>query len=431
MSDTPEFLYYKLDLIDANPDVDTPEVKQQIVVDTEVVNSSQIEIKESGYQGTHKIATPSTTSFTYTIKDVPEASSYTTASGALIDYTTDCTHTYGPIAKVDVTGVGRNYETLPGITTVDSVSGRGAILEAESSNIGKALGTRIKDIGYTYPSDPTLSPSLIYPQIVKVEPLAVFDSIGVTSFGKGFSIPPKLVVLDGRTEKLVSDVDLKVTPGSPTVEILKNTKGINNVEPTFIPTQSGAGVGIGTISYDSSTENVTVQLAVGFSTVNSFPFAVGDKVLIENVSVGVGSTGKGFNSENYDYKLFELTAVNERLGGIGIVTYSMSGLLESNEIVGVFDDVNSSGRIIAKKSFPIFEPQLTTREYFKGEVVTSDSATGIVDSWNSSSDTLLISSGDKFVVGEKIIGGSSDAHGVESHQLHLMKIIIIWTPHLR
>ena len=413
-SDTPEFLYYKLDLIDANPDVDLPETKQQIVVDTEIVNSSQLEIKESGYQGTHKIATPSTTSFTYTIKDIPEASSYTTAAGALIDYTTDCTHTYGPIAKVDVTGVGRNYETLPGITTVDSVSGRGAILEAESSNIGKALGTRIKDIGYTYPSDPTLSPSLIYPQKVKIEPLAVFDSIGVTSFGKGFSIPPKLVVLDGRTEKLVSDIDLKVIPGSPTVEILKNTKGINNVEPTFIPTQSGAGVGIGTISYDSSTENVTVELAVGFSTVNIFPFAVGDKVLIENVSVGVGSTGKGFNSENYDYKLFELTAVNERLGGIGIVTYSMSGLLESNEIVGVFDDVNSSGRIIAKKSFPIFEPQLTTREYFKGEVVTSDSATGIVDAWNSSSDTLLISSGDKFVVGEKIIGGSSDAHGVAS-----------------
>ena len=58
-------------------------------MDTEVVNSSQLEIKESGYQGTHKIATPSTTSFTYTIKDVPEASSYTTAAGALINYTTD------------------------------------------------------------------------------------------------------------------------------------------------------------------------------------------------------------------------------------------------------------------------------------------------------------------------------------------------------
>ena len=47
-SDIPEFLYYKLDLIDANPDVTTPEAKQQIVVDTEVVNSSQLEIKESG-----------------------------------------------------------------------------------------------------------------------------------------------------------------------------------------------------------------------------------------------------------------------------------------------------------------------------------------------------------------------------------------------
>ena len=413
-SDTPEFLYYKLDLIDANPDVDTPQAKLQIVTDNEVVNSNQLEIRESIYQGTYKISTPSTTSFAFTVKDIPEASSYTTAGGSLMSYITDCTHTFGPIARVDITGSDVNYETLPGITTVNTVSGTGAILEAESSNIGKLLGTRIKDIGFTYPSDPTLSPSALCPQTVKIEPLAVFDSIGITSFGKGYTVPPKLVVLDGKTEKPVLDVDLKVSSGSPTVEILKNTKGISNVEPTLIPVQSGAGVGIGTISYDSSTEDVTIQLAVGFSTINAFPFAVGDKVLIENISVGVGSTGKGFNSENYEYKLFELTAVNEKLGGIGIVTYSMSGLLESNEIVGTFDDVNSSGRIIAQKSFPIFDPQLTTREYFKGEVVTSDSATGIVDAWNSSSNTLIISSSDDFVVGEKIIGKSSDTHGTAS-----------------
>jgi len=413
-SDTPEFLYYKLDLINANPDVDTPDTKLQVISDSEVVNSSQLEIRESDYQGTHKISTPSTTSFAFTLKDAPEASSYTTAAGALINYITDCTHTYGPIARVDITGSGKNYESLPGISTVNTLAGTGAVLEAKSSNIGKALNTRIKDIGFNYPSDPTLSPSLLYPQTIKIEPLSVFDFIGITSFGKGYSVPPKLIVLDGVTNKLVADVDLKVTPGSSNVQILKNTKGINNSSPVIIPTQSGAGVGIKTISYNSSNKDVTVELAVGFSTVNSFPFAVGDKVLIENVSVGVGSTGKGFNSENYDYKLFELTAINEKLGGIGIVTYSMSGLLKSGEIVGTFDDVNSSGRIVAKKSFPIFETRLSTREYFKGEIVNSDSATGIVDNWNSRSNTLIISSSDNFIVGEKIVGGSSDAHGIAS-----------------
>ena len=75
-----------------------------------------------------------------------------------------------------------------------------------------------------------------------------------------------------------------------------NTNGISNVTPLIIPTESGAGVGIKTITYHSSGI-ATATLSVGFSTINSFPFAVGDKVLIESTSVGVGSTGKGFNSQ--------------------------------------------------------------------------------------------------------------------------------------
>jgi hypothetical protein len=62
----------------------------------------------------------------------------------------------------------------------------------------------------------------------------------------------------------------------------------------------------------NSTKSVTVRLSVGFSTANSFPFQVNDKVLIENVSVGVGSTGKGYNSKNYNYNLFTLTSVDSK-----------------------------------------------------------------------------------------------------------------------
>ena len=79
---------------------------------------------------------------------------------------------------------------------------------------------------------------------------------------------------------------------------------MNNTSPKLIPVQNSNGVGISTIAYDSNTMDATVTLAVGFSTINSFPFSVNDEVLVEGVSVGVGSTGKGFNTENYDYKLF-------------------------------------------------------------------------------------------------------------------------------
>ena len=47
---------------------------------------------------------------------------------------------------------------------------------------------------------------------------------------------------------------------------------------------------------------------------------VGDKVFIENISVGI-TTFKGFNSKNYGYKLFTLTSVTPNIGGIGTVSY--------------------------------------------------------------------------------------------------------------
>ena len=65
-------------------------------------------------------------------------------------------------------------------------------------------------------------------------------------------MPPILVVLDGKTNKQVIDVDLKVTLGNSTVEILKNTDGMSNVTPTIIPTQSSAGVGINTVGFNNN-----------------------------------------------------------------------------------------------------------------------------------------------------------------------------------
>ena len=405
----PRSLYYKLTPIYES---DLPAVKSEILSDNEVVSGSKLEVLESVYNGKHTISVGATNAFTYSIKDVPEESSY--GSTSIISYETDCTHTYGPIASVNITNPGKNYYSLPGITTVTTSSGSGAILESKSSSVGSLKKMRLKDIGYTFPSDPTLDPTILLPQVIKIDSLASFESVGITSFGRGFSVPPTLVVLDGKTGEVVSDVALKVTLGSNNVEILENTKGMSNVSPVIIPTRSGAGVGINTITFDSLTEVATATLSVGFSTQNSFPFAVGDKVLVENVSVGVGSTGKGYNSAEYGYNRFTVTAVTENLGGIGSVSYSMSGLFENGEFPGQFDAVNSSGKILAEKHFPIFESTLSVRNYVKGEIVVSDNATGIVDDWDAKITTLTVSSDDSFVVGDIIEGSTSKLQGIAS-----------------
>ena len=406
---TPTELYYNLTPIYEG---NLPTEKAQIYTDNEIISGNTLLSGESLYNGKHTITVGTTTTFTYTLGNIPEKLSYATPS--LVSYETDCTHTYGPIAKIEFTNNGTNYYSLPGITTVNTASGNGAILEAKSSKIGALKKVTLDNIGFNLPSDPTLNPRVLLPQSIKVNSLASFNSVGITSFGRGFSIPPKLVVLDGKTKKEVKDVDLKVTLGKSEVQILKNTNGMSNVGPTIIPTQSSAGVGIGAIVFNSSTETVTASLAVGFSTINTFPFAVGDRVLVEGISVGVGSTGKGYNSSDYGYKLFDVTGVTENLGGIGSVTYSMSGLFNSGEFPGTFNIVNSSGKILASKHFPIFESTLKTKNFITGETVTSDSATGVVENWDSKITTLTVSSNDNFIVNEIIKGSDSKVQGIAS-----------------
>ena len=82
--------------------------------------------------------------------------------------------------------------------------------------------------------------------------------------------------------------------------------------------------------------------------------------MIENISTGISTTAKGYNSSEYNYSLFTIVAVDENLGGLEItVAYSMGNLLTGSEFPGTFS-ANSTGRIIPEKDFPIFNIQLKT-----------------------------------------------------------------------
>ena len=241
--------------------------------------------------------------------------------------------------------------------------------------------------------------------------------IGISSAGRGYSTAPKLLVFDGRTNERITDVDLKYELGDNQVTILRNTKGMSNTTPVILPTANTNGVGISTIGFNTTTNQVTVTLAVGFSTADAFPCEVGDKVLIENISVGIGSTGKGFNSSAYDYKLFPIIAVDKNLGGIGAtVAYSLEGLVDTDrgEFVGKFDSFNSGGRLIPEKHFPLFDVSLRDNEFLQDEIVSSPNTSGIVESWDRKTGTLRVSTNKDFAVGEIITGQASNTQGIAS-----------------
>ena len=53
-------------------------------------------------------------------------------------------------------------------------------------------------------------------------------------------------------------------------------------------------------SYNTGTQVVTATYKNPVSRVQDFIFEVGDRIIVENVSVGLGSTGLGYNSKDYE-----------------------------------------------------------------------------------------------------------------------------------
>ena len=429
---SPDILYYKLSPIDISQN--TP-INKEIVVDDTVNLHNQLIFEESLYNGEFKIVKTTPQVFTYNLGKRPERSSYTQGGyGAHLEYTTSATNTYGRITSIKLSDKGGGYADLPGITTVTTLTGSGAVLEPSSKTIGKVVRTTIDNIGFDYPSDLTLDPGALFPQVLKIEPLTGFGYIGITSFGIGYNTNPSLIVLDGNTKKQIRDVDLRYNPAEKKVDILKNSYSLSNTPPTIIPVGNPNGVRAKGFTFnrtDSSTisginstiytniPTVTVTLNETFNSVktaggdykNPFPFSINDNVLVENVSVGVGSTSKGYNSSSYEYSRFKVLEVTPNYGGIGTVKLSLEGLITENEWPGVYDSIDSAAMVVPSAWFPQFDATLQPNYFNKEDEVRADDKEGVVFDWNSSSKFLIVEGNEEFDVGETLIADDTGAQG--------------------
>ena len=387
-------------------------VKKEIIRDTEnISNSNSIVLRNNILTGEHSLVGVGSTTLSFISPVSPPKLVYTTADGEF-SYSTDSKTAEGSIGIVQVENAGFQYKTLPGISTIITDKGNNAILEPEGTGIGRISKIKIEDIGFDYSVDKTLRPEANIPQLLQVDLLTSLDKIGITSVGTNYLNSPGLVLLDGSTKQRVDDVELDYEIGDSQVTILSNTKTLNNVTPTIIPIDNSNGISITNIDYDSGNKNVTVTIGASFSDASDYPFEVGKKVMIEGVSVGVGSTGKGYNSVGYNYTLFEILETDPNIGGtLGTVRYNLSNIIPDGEVPGAFKSALSAGKIVPEEYFPIFDITLKGSEFDKGENIVSGLKKGTLQSWNSSYGNLRVSSVQDFEVGESFIGESSGTRG--------------------
>jgi len=400
----PNVLYYRLEAADL---LNNESVKTEIITDNEVVNYNQILLVDSIYNGLHNIFQNSSTSFTYTTSSTPEKSEYT-SSEAIIEYTTDSKTVYGTISSIELNSKGRNYKKIPKVSFIKSTFGNNAILKVNSSSIGLINKIEIQDIGFDYPSDLTVRPSAKLPDVLQIENLSSFKSIGISSVGRNYTLAPDLLVIDGITNQTINDVDLEYDLDNQSVTILKNTKSLSNATPTILPVNNINGVGISTIRFIESTKDVIVTLGSSFSNASDFPFGIGDKVLIEGIGVGIATTARGYNSSGYNYALFAIVNTDPNIGGIGAtVSYNLTSYLSAGQIPGTFDPLNSAGRIIPQSHFPIFDIEIEPNEFSVGENVYSNSSLGVVQEWDELNGNLKVATNKDFIANEILIGQSS------------------------
>jgi hypothetical protein len=404
--DTPSALYYKFSNVNASFIVQD----KKLVVDEDVISNNTIFKSKSLVDGGYSITGIGTTTFNFDLDETSPISNYNRTT-AEPEYTTTSKTAYGTIKNVDLVDNNYGYQTLPGISSVKSGVGTGAILFAESKSIGVIQNQKFQsnNIGWNYPTDKTLKPTANIPEIVEVNPLASFERIGITTSGKDYLVPPTLVVRDGYTDEIV-DCVLTYELGDPEVEIIANSKGFYPVTPRIIATKNSNGFEIGSVSVTGTT--VRLNLTNQFNSNDEYPFSIGNNVYVEGINIGIGTTGKGYNSEQYKHKLFETVGVKTNAGGSGAyVEYEMKDNLSTNEVLGNVLSLNSA-RVIAESQLPLFEPILGKNEFLNDESVSWDSKSGIVEDYNQDTDILKIKTSNDLSIGDIVTGTSSKTKGI-------------------
>jgi hypothetical protein len=334
--------------------------------DTEVKNYSEISFKQSEYEGSYNVVGVGTTTFDISLKNAPENSNYTQSTTSVLKYSTTSQTAIGGVSDVKLVYGGANYKRLPEFVSIASTIGENADIIPTSKTIGKINQYEIKDLGFDFSADKTLSPEAYISPNITLKNRNYISDIEIVSGGSGYVAKPDLVIVNPTTGVVYDSGSLTASiQGSSitSVEIIESPVGLSEVKSEIYAVNNSNGVGINRCT-TSSSGIVTCVLSTplnGFTAATA-PFAQGDFVFVEGVSLAT-TTGTGFNSEDYSYKFFEVVAY--RNTNPAEVEYDVSphttnpGLAHTSQ--------GSFATIINKDVYPTINPIQKPSEFIVGE----------------------------------------------------------------
>ena len=350
--------------------------------DTDVRNYSEINYVKSEYNGTYNITGVTSTSFRISPYKLPSVLKYDVERECdEASYRTKSNTARSGIGAVKILSSGFNYERLPKFVDVSSESGINANLVAVSTSIGKLTKFRIDNIGYAYPSDKTLRPEAALPSRLNIDNLDTISKFNIISGGLKYITPPNLLLWNDTSNFVVDDSSLlPVVPNTSIADIeqIAPIRGMESEPHRIVAINNSNGVGISSIiSGSSGVATCTLKTPVlGFTTAL---FADGDEIFVEGIEL-LGTTGQGYNSENYNYRFFKVDSfVNSNPAKLTFSLVDESGVgLTTNPGIA---KTNQSGyaTIINKKNYPNIEVIQSRSSFELNEGLFVDSGSGFVE----------------------------------------------------
>jgi hypothetical protein len=343
--------------------------------DSDVVNYSEIIFVDSEYKGRYDVIGIATTTFTVSLKNIPEKLSYQENDCDVLEYTTSSTTATGGINKVNLISGGYDYKSLPRFTGSNSTNGEGAFIIPSSETIGKITQSRIVNEGFEYASDKTLRPTANIPQSVYISSSNSIDSITILNGGQNYTSAPDLILIDSDTGELIESGFLKASlTGSSIgeVKIEVDPKGLP-IKPVAIRAINNSNSTSIQRVQSSSSGIVTCILTTPLAGFTSAPFAVGDRIFVEGIEKA-DSSGDGFNSSDYGYRFFTVT----NYFGLNPdkLEFSVSGLTTNPGIAKTIQESYAS--ITNYNSYPEFEVTQKFLPFSIGETLSSDNGLGFI-----------------------------------------------------
>jgi len=325
--------------------------------DVDVSNYSQINYVDSEYNGSYKVFGISTNTFRISPQRLPSVLKYANDQVDKLEYTTkSSTAINGSIGKVKIISKGFNFNKLPKFTDVTTQDGKNANIVAVSTSIGNVKSVRIKDVGYDYPSDKTLRPEAFVPPVIRVDNLDTIDSIDIVFGGAKYLNAPDLLLFNETTKKVVDSTTLIAdAPNGSVSDVIQIAPiyGLDSEPHKIVSINNSNGVGISSmVTSNSGVATCTLKTPIlGFS---SPQFTAGDKIYVEGIELIPGSTGSGYNSDNYDYRFFTVDSyqnTNPAEVTFSLVDVDGVGLTTNPGIAKTFQ--SGYATIVNEENYPI------------------------------------------------------------------------------